>query len=214
MKAYVAAAAVLLLTAGCATGTWEAPVSSDAPTVVLGAQVACAPSTPTGALLNAGGGRPGTGYLGVAVAARMPSASELANGWSADINYAQTFPVAFALEFSLGILGHDIERNGDEGDLRSTSLGIACQFGRPFGSSRWFAGAGVAYLLNDLSGMSGSVADDSVAGMLCVGVEIPLHARGSVSIDLRYDSSMIPVTVGDDIDLSSFSTRVNYVFLY
>jgi len=169
---------------------------------------------PCGSLSAAGGGRPGTGYVGAAAAILLARSDELSNGWGLDLNYTHNLGESFSVELSLGAAGYRVERPGLSGRLSTVALGAAAQWGRPLGAARWYASAGVGWWLNDLSGLGGAEVGDSFAALLAAGAYLPIWGRGSLALELRYAISTAEVSSAEDLVLDAFSTRVNYVFLY
>lgn len=167
------------------------------------------------ALPGAGGGRPGTGYVGAAVSIELAKSGELSEGWGIDVNYTHNLAENLSIEFSLGTINWQVERSGNSGSLSTLALGISAQLGKPIGAARWYASVGAGWWVNELSGLSGEEAADSPALSLAVGAYIPLWARGSLAIELRYRFSTADVSPsGDSLLLDAFATRLNYVFLY
>ncbi len=164
------------------------------------------------ALTAAGGGEPRTGYVGVGVQGLFPSSNALSNGLGFDVNYTANVAERFSVELSLGRVGYDAGVGGP-GDLTAVTLGATAQVGMPFGAARWYAGGGLAYWLNDLSGGSAR-ADDSLALVVAAGADLPVAANGNLCIELRYVLAEADLSTGSSLDLDAFGARVNYVFRY
>ncbi len=160
-------------------------------------------------LLAAGGGEPGTGYIGAGVQGLFPSSAFLSSGFGFDVNYTANLQERFSIEFSLGRVSLD----ASVGDFDAVTFGATAQFGMPFGASRWYAGGGLAFWMNDLSGAAAE-ADDSLALVLAAGADLPITTSGDLCIELRYVVNDADLTNGGVLDLSAFGVRVNYVFKY
>jgi hypothetical protein len=162
----------------------------------------------------AGGGRPRTGYVGLALAGRLGLDEGVSGGWSVDVNYTQNLAERLSLEISLGHARHDVERGGEGFEVRSTTLEAALQFGWPAGSARLYAAAGAARWLNDLSGLGGADAENSWAPVVAAGVDLPVHAAGTLVVELRYSSPSAGLSTGGEVSLGGVALRANYVFKY
>jgi len=160
-------------------------------------------------LLAAGGGEPRTGYIGAGVQGLFPSSTSLSSGIGFDVNYTANLQERFSVELSLGRVGYDVS----PGDFKAVTFGAMAQFGMPFGASRWYAGSGLAYWMNDLSGVAAE-ADDSIAFVVAAGADLPIATSGDLCIELRYVLADADLSVGGPLDLNAFGVRVNYVFKY
>jgi hypothetical protein len=178
------------------------------------ADVAAVPGDPAAALLGAGGGRPSTGYIGASFILPIPTTDELDGGVAADINYTHNFSESLSMELGLGLWQYSVTHAGDDGSLNSISFGGLAQYGRGYGAIKWYLGVGLAYLVNELSGVSAVDADDSLAFLLAAGTDIPLSARGSLCIEVRGMLATAELSDGSDLDLTAPALRLNYVFLY
>jgi len=85
--------------------------------------------------------------------------------------------------------------------------------GSTFGASRWYAGGGLVYWMNDLSGVAAE-ADDSLAFTVAAGADLPIAANGNLCIEVRYMLGEADLSVGGPLDLDAFAVRANYVFKY
>jgi len=168
----------------------------------------------TAALLGAGGGRSSTGYIGAAFTFPVPSSDELDQGWAVDVNYTHNFNEGMSLELGLALWQYAVTHGLDEGSLSSIAFSGIAQFGRGHGSTRWYVGAGLGFLVNDLSGVTGVDADDSLALLAAAGADIPLSQHASLCIELRGLFASSELSDGDDLDLNAPALRLNYVFLY
>jgi hypothetical protein len=171
-------------------------------------------ASPSTCLLAAGGGRPGSVYVGVSAAVCIPASEHLDTGWFADVNCTLNVAESASVELSLGLYGYDVEVLGGSGSLRSVALTAVAQAGKPLGSVRLYVGGGGGYLMNDLTGFGSVEADGSFAALVCAGVDFPVNANGSMAVELRYLVSRAGMSAGDDLELDAFATRVNYVFLF
>jgi hypothetical protein len=162
-------------------------------------------------LARAGGGRPGTGYVGLAGQALFPSGDALDDAWGVDLNYTQNVAERVSVELSLGFLRFDAEGVPGAGELRTTAVQALAQLGRPFGV-RWYAGAGVGWWMNDLS--AAADAADSLAGIIVAGADLPLSTKANLAVELRYAVSSADLSPGGELELDSLGVRLNCVFLY
>ncbi len=158
----------------------------------------------------AGGGRPRTGYLGFAAALYFASNRDLSGGWGVDLNYVHNITGEFSVEGAVGLVGYDLDAT-EKGALMSLTFAAAAQYGRPFGTSRWYVGAGAGYWLS-----VGEVdADNALAGIVLGGVEFELSGRASLDLEFRYTFARSKlVSSGDDLALDAFAARVNYIFVF
>lgn len=156
----------------------------------------------------AGGGRPRTGYVGLAAALYFArDRNSLSEGWGVDLNYVHVITDVFSVEGGLGLLGYDLV---GKGALEMLTFAAAAQYGRPFGTSRWYVGAGAGYWLN-----IGEVdADDTLAGIVLGGVEFELSGHASLDLEFRYTFARSKLQSGEGLDLDAFAARVNYIFVF
>jgi hypothetical protein len=153
---------------------------------------------------------PGSGYIGASAQVLFPSNSDLSTGYSLDLSYTLNAAERFSVELSVGRASYDVS----PGDFSAVTFGALAQVGMPFGASRWYAGAGLAYWMNDLSG-AGAEADDSLAFVVAGGADLPINPNGDLCIELRYIVADADLSAGGDpLDLNAFGVRVNYVFKY
>jgi hypothetical protein len=195
-----------VLVAGCAC------LSTDMVTRVDLREAVASPAEARGAarsLLAAGGGEPRTGYIGASVQGLFPSSAALSSGISFDVNYTANLQERFSVEMSLGRVSYDLS----PGNLKAMTLGAIAQFGMPFGAARWYAGGGLTYWMNDLSG-AGAEADDSLGLVVAAGADLPITTSGNLCIELRYILADADLSTGGALDLNAFGVRVNYVFKY
>ena len=178
-------------------------------------EAAAAPSaySVTATLLAAGGGEPRTGYIGAGLQGVFPSNAGLSSGLGLDVNYTANLAESFSVELSLAHASLDAGGIGPGAEFKILGLGAVAQFGKPFGAARWYAGAGLAYWMNDISGAA-VTADDSVAFTVAAGADLPVVTTGDLCIELRYLLSDADLSTGSTLDLDSFGVRVNYVFKY
>ena len=163
--------------------------------------------------LAAGGGEPRTGYIGAGVQGLFPSSNELSGGLGLDVNYTANIAERFSIELSLGRAGYDADGVGAGAELKALTLGAVAQVGMPFGASRWYAGGGLVYWMNDLSGAAID-ADDSLAFTVAAGADLPIAANGNLCIEVRYMLGDADLSAGGPLDLDAFAVRANYVFKY
>ena len=204
-----------LLASGCAgralssreRGDANVLVQGRAPVGLVGHLPGPAPDV-TAELPAAGGGRPRTGYLGFAAALYFASNRDLSDGWGVDLNYVHNITGEFSVEGALGLVGYDL---AGKGALEMLTFAAAAQYGRPFGTSRWYVGAGAGYWLS-----VGEVeADNAPTGIVLCGVEFELSGRASLDLEFRYTFARSKlVSSGDDLALDAFAARVNYIFVF
>ncbi len=158
----------------------------------------------------AGGGRPRTGYVGLAAALYFArDRDSLSEGWGVDLNYVQNITAEFSVEGGVGLVGYDLDA-AQKGALRILTFSAAAQYGRPFGTSRWYVGAGAGYWLS-----VGKVdAEDAPTLTALGGVEFELAARASLDLEFRYTFARSKLSNGDNLDLDAFAARVNYIFVF
>jgi len=164
------------------------------------------------ALAAAGGGRPMTGYVGVAGSILAARDKDLSGGWALDAIYTHNFTERFSLELSLGAFGYNVDTAGPDGGITGLALGAVAQAGMPFGSLRWYAGGGLGYWINDAWGLGGAEAGNSPALILVGGVDTPVAPAASLCLELRYAISTADLSPGGDVVLDALAVRVNYVF--
>lgn len=166
------------------------------------------------ALAAAGGGRPRTGYVGLGAALYFARNRDLSGGWGLDLSYVQNITGVFSVEGSLGTVSYDLEAAAEKGSLNALTLGIVAQYGRPFGTSRWYVGGGGAWWLNETTGLGGLDADDAPAWIVEGGVEFSVSPHANLDLEFRYTFAKSELENGDDLDLDAFAARVNYVFIF
>jgi outer membrane protein W len=152
--------------------------------------------------------------VGVALAGRLGLDDEVSGGWSVDLNYTHNLSERISVELLLSHARHDVERGGASFEVRSTALEAAFQFGWPAGSARLYAGAGAARWLNDVSGLGGTEAENSWAPVVAAGVDLPLHATGTLVIELRHTALSAGLSTDSEVALGGLALRANYVFRY
>jgi len=204
------AAPLVALAAGCACLSAETGAPVDARAAATSPANAFAT---TARFLAAGGGEPRTGYIGAGVQGLFPSSDGLSGGLGIDVNYTANIAERFSVELSLGRAGYDADGVAAGAELKAVTLGAVAQVGMPFGASRWYAGGGLVYWMNDLSGAAID-ADDSVAFTVAAGADLPIAANGNLCIELRYMLGDADLSVGAPLDLDAFAVRANYVFKY
>jgi len=204
------AAPLVVLAAGCACLSAETGAPVDARGTAL---LPTHAGTTTERLLSAGGGEPRTGYIGAGLQGLFPSSDGLSGGLGIDVNYTANIAERFSVELSLGRAGYDADGVGAGAELKAVTLGAVAQVGMPFGASRWYAGGGLVYWMNDLSGAAVD-ADDSLAFTVAAGADLPIAANGNLCIELRYMLGDADLSVGAPLDLDAFAVRANYVFKY
>ncbi len=166
------------------------------------------------ALLAAGGGAPGSGYIGASVQGLFPSDSALSSGFAFDLSYTANVAERFSVELSLGRASYDALSADFSADFSALTLGAVAQVGMPYGAGRWYAGAGLAYWMNDLSGVGAVEIDDCLAAVVTAGTDLPINPNGDLCIELRYIVAEADLSTGGSLDLDAFGVRVNYVFKY
>ena len=208
----LSSALLAVLAAGCASV--PAGVASRAGLDASAPRAVAAPlpgsDAASRALLAAGGGAPGSGYIGAGVQGLFPSNSALSSGFAFDLSYTANVAERFSVELSLGRASYD----ASSADFSALTLGAVAQVGMPYGAGRWYAGAGLAYWMNDLSGVGAVEIDDCLAAVVTAGTDLPITPNGDLCIELRYIVAEADLSVGDPLDLDAFGVRVNYVFKY
>jgi hypothetical protein len=204
------AAPFAVFVAGCACVSANVPARTELREATASPAAARATAAP---LFAAGGGAPRTGYIGAGLQGLFPSDSALSSGLGFDVNYTANIAERFSVEISLGRAAYDVEGAGPGTEFTAVTLGALAQVGMPFGAARWYAGGGLAYWMNDLSGAPVE-ADDSVAWVVAGGADLPIATSGNLCIELRYILAEADLSVGDPLDLDAFGVRANYVFKY
>ena len=168
-------------------------------------------------LAAAGGGRPRTGYPGLAAAFYSANDKNLSSGWGADLNCVLNVGEEFSVEAALGTVHYNLESGTRSGGFSAVTFGALAQYGRPRGTSRWYVGAGAAWWMNGTNGLDAvgvTGATDSLAWIVEGGVEFQVASHANVDLEFRYTFSRSELSNGDDLDLNAFAARVNYVLLF
>lgn len=207
MKLVPALAVPLVFCLGCGTIASQRP-----PAAAEGGRFA--PLVPLEALAAAGGGRPGTGYPGVGLSWRLPGAAELASGLGLDFSYTHSFRESLSVGLVLGLFANGVELGAGDGTLRTVSLGASLAAGRPFGEVRWYAGMGLGWWLNRLSGIAGEGISDCPAWSLFAGAEIPLSVSLDLDIEVRYSLAQAGLDTGGQLALNALALRTVFVFRF
>lgn len=165
-----------------------------------------------GNIIAAGGGREQTGYVGAGISAVVPTSGDLDTSLQLEVNYNHNLKSNLALEFALSTSTQNIDAPA-LGDLTTLGISAMAQTGRSSGAAKWFTGAGLAYLINDISN-SGTDADNVLGLLLGAGLELPLTGSLDSCIELRYQIAQTETSAGGAVNMNALLVRANFVFKF